>query len=115
MADKILSIFIDESGDFGPFEKHNPYYLVAMVAHNQSVDISAEINKLDNYITQNELTKVITSVFNVLFLDVEVRKVKPIDYKLFQVADLVCTMERLALFANRMKHADIRLSKFESL
>lgn len=34
MADKILSIFIDESGDFGPFETHNPYYLVAMVAHN---------------------------------------------------------------------------------
>lgn len=53
MADKILSIFIDESGDFGPYEKHNPYYLVAMVAHDQSVDISEEINKMDNYMVQN--------------------------------------------------------------
>ena len=28
--------------------------------------------------------------------DVEFRKVKPVDYKLFQVADLVCTMELLS-------------------
>lgn len=54
MADKILSIFIDESGDFGPYEKHNPYYLVAMVAHNQSVDISEEINKTLIYILHLE-------------------------------------------------------------
>ncbi|MCM1268779.1 MAG: hypothetical protein NC302_12830 [Bacteroidales bacterium] len=53
MTEKILSIFIDESGDFGPYEKHNPYYLVAMVAHEQSVDISGEIAKMDHYIVQN--------------------------------------------------------------
>lgn len=29
MAD--LSIFIDESGDFGPYEHHAPYYLIALV------------------------------------------------------------------------------------
>ena len=32
---KELSIFIDESGDFGPYAKHSPYYLVTMVFHDQ--------------------------------------------------------------------------------
>lgn len=40
MAGKVLSVFIDESGDFGPYEAHSPYYLVAMVLHNQDIDIS---------------------------------------------------------------------------
>lgn len=44
---------------------------------------------------QVELTKILTSVFNTLYTHVEFRKVKPVDYKLFQVADLVCTMELL--------------------
>ena len=30
------------------------------------------------------------------YTDVEFRKVKPVDYKLFQVVDLVCTMELLS-------------------
>ena len=40
-----------------------------------------------------------TSVFNALFTNVEFRRVKPSDYKLFQVADLICTWELLALKA----------------
>ena len=31
-----LSIFIDESGDFGSYEHHCPYYLMTLVFHNQS-------------------------------------------------------------------------------
>lgn len=45
---------------------------------------------------QVELTKILSSVFNALYTDVEFRKVKPVDHKLFQVADLVCTMELLS-------------------
>ena len=45
---------------------------------------------------QVELTKILTSLFNALFINVEFRKVKPTDYKLFQVADLVCTLELLS-------------------
>lgn len=45
---------------------------------------------------QIELTKILTSVFNTLYAQVEFRKVRPVDYKLFQVADLICTMELLA-------------------
>ena len=191
MAEKILSVFIDESGDFGPYDFHAPFYLVAMVLHNQDVDISKNIDDLENHLTnigykqhaihtgplirresvyandlmeerkrlfnalfnfarkldfryvcakirkdecpdvitltariskaiagilkdhqnfweqfnriiiyydngQIELTKILTSVFNTLYAHVEFRKVKPVDYKLFQAADLICTMELLA-------------------
>lgn len=30
MAEKVLSVFIDESGDFDPYDFHAPSYLVAM-------------------------------------------------------------------------------------
>lgn len=194
MSEKTLSLFIDESGDFGAFEPHSPYYIVSMVLHNQDVDISKQISGLDerllnlgyprhaihtgplirresvykddlmehrkrlfitlfyfmtkldiHYITctvrkaecpdvialiqklsgrissalsqhrecinefdrvivyydngQIELTKILTSVFTALFSHVEFRRVRPVDYRLFQVADLICTVELLALKA----------------
>ena len=34
-----LSIFVDESGDFGKYAKHSPYYAVTMVFHDQDADI----------------------------------------------------------------------------
>lgn len=43
MPEKILSVFIDESGDFGTYEHHAPYYLVAMVLHVQNIDIGENI------------------------------------------------------------------------
>lgn len=51
MAEKTLSVFIDESGDFGPYDFHAPFYLVAMVLHNQDVDISKNIDDLENHLT----------------------------------------------------------------
>lgn len=191
MSGKILSVFIDESGDFGPYEQHSPYYIVSMVLHDQSVDISPNIsvfnehlmnlghvgetvhtgplirreaeykndlvedrkrlfnalfnfarrldinytcakviktsktdtisqtaalsrsfaeilnadtdfwNSFDNVIVyydngQIELTRILVSVFSTLYTHVEFRKVSPSDYKLFQVSDLLCTMELLA-------------------
>ena len=196
MAEKILSCFIDESGDFGPYDYRSPVYYVSMVLHNQDDDITSkiagmeqraerygfpnhaihtgplirregiykneltedrkhlfnvlyhftvqlpiyyfcvkvnkaecddgiqqtaklsrgiteEINKhhafwaiFDKIIVyydngQTQLTRIITSVFNTLFDNVEVRKVRPVDYKLFQVADLICTMEMIEDKANR--------------
>ena len=35
MSDRILIIFIDESGDFGSYEPHAPFYIAAMVLHDQ--------------------------------------------------------------------------------
>lgn len=47
---KELSIFIDESGDFGEVKNRPAYYLVTMVFHNQAVDISDEIKRLEESI-----------------------------------------------------------------
>ena len=47
MQKKILSIFIDESCDFGKYDFHSPYYYVAMILHEQNDDISEQIKALD--------------------------------------------------------------------
>ena len=192
MAEKILSIFIDESGDFGAYESHCPYYLVSMVMHDQRIEIKNNLICLDEHLQrlgypnhaihtgplirreavyandtvesrkklfnslfhftrqinfryicvsirksecrdeidmashlsraiseelrrnkeylesfdkviiyydngQIELTKILTSIFNSLFFNVEFRKVQPVNYRLFQVADLICTLELLSI------------------
>ena len=61
---KEISVFVDESGSFDPDRSSSRYYLVCMVFHNQDVDISRQIED-----------------------------VSPERYKLFQVADLACTLE----------------------
>ncbi len=43
MSQKILSVFIDESGDFGEYDSRAPYYLVTMVTHDQRADLSDRI------------------------------------------------------------------------
>ncbi len=186
-----LSIFIDESGDFGPLEKHAPYYVLSLVFHDQSEDIRDHLDKLHGAIVarglpphhaihtgplmrreqdyrwldmparrsvfrvlvdfvrtcemthhswvfnkrelsdsdqlvsqmsrevgalirehfnyfmnwdriiiyygngQKELTNLVNSVFNAHLSNVEVRKVIPADYSLFQAADLCCTLTLL--------------------
>ena len=45
-----LSIFIDESGDFGPLKPHAPYYLVTMILHNQNIDITDNIKSLESHL-----------------------------------------------------------------
>jgi hypothetical protein len=42
-----LSIFLDESGTFSPYDHMSPYYLVSLVFHNQTKDISENIRRLD--------------------------------------------------------------------
>ena len=44
---KELSIFIDESGDFGEYEQHSPYYIITMVFHDQAIPISEAVARLD--------------------------------------------------------------------
>lgn len=190
MADRILSCFIDEAGDFGEFESHSPYYIVAVVTHEQSNSIQMDIEGLENYLSslgfphhalhtgplirresvyegmemeqrqklfnllfrftrkvpirfftakvrkseckdsdilearitkeikteieknssywhsfdkiiiyydngQKPLKRILNILFNSMFSNVEVRRVSPVDYKLFQVADLVCTLDHI--------------------
>lgn len=190
---KELSIFVDESGDFGSYSVHSPYYIISMVFHDQKVDISSNILKLDDSLTQlgylrrnvihteplirreeeyhllspnerralfsklyyftlscditytcfaypkreyediyrlqgrmardiagffrdhldyfqsfdnvilyydngqKEISSILNTVMALSFTEYEVRKVFPIDYKLFQTADLICTLKLLSL------------------
>ncbi len=183
-----LSIFIDESGDFGDYAPHSPYYIISMVFHDQKENIQPAIDKLNQELAylgldslcihtgpiirreeiytemeiderrkifnkmvafvrqidirykcfyiekrhvedvveatgklskqisafvrdhyeeilsfgnvkiyydngQVEVSKIISSVFNALLPNPIFRKVMPKEYKLFQVADLLCTLE----------------------
>lgn len=209
MAEKVLSIFIDESGDFGPYDSRTPYYIVSIVLHEQQIPIDSFINTLDEHISllgypshaihvgplirrestyandmmenrkklfsglfnfarklpftylsviikkdfhsdvismtakisksiantitehnlylqdfdkiilyydngQVELTKILTSVFSTLLSHVEFRKVSPADYKLFQVADLICSMELLNLKSQSVGFSKSELEFFHS-
>lgn len=210
VSERVLSCFIDESGDFGPYDARSPYYYVSMVLHDQEDDISDRIAgmearavnlgfqnhaihtgplirresvyindtvedrkhlfnllyfftyqlpiryisvkaskaecadeiqqtaKLSREITneiqahieywrsfekiivyydngQTQLTKIVTSVFNALFSNVEMRKVRPVEYKLFQVADLICTLEMLEDKAKRNSFSHSEIGFFDNV
>ena len=41
-----LSIFVDESGDFGKYNENSPYYIFTMIFHNQSTSMVDMISNL---------------------------------------------------------------------
>lgn len=45
---KELSVFIDESGDFGEYSSHSPYYIITMIFHNQEDSIEEAVHQLDD-------------------------------------------------------------------
>lgn len=189
-----LSIFIDESGDFGAYNCHSPYYIITMVFHKQEISIDRAVGRLDyelsqsgffghcihtgpiirqekeysylglkerrslfnkmtsfirqseiqykcfsvekkqflhtkelynrliknisifireNYSSflsydsvkiyydngQTELSRLLSHAFSTFLSNIEFRKVIPAEYKLFQAADLLCTMELIRLKA----------------
>lgn len=44
---KRLSIFVDEAGDFGPYDSKCPCYIVSMLFHNQETDIASAVSQLN--------------------------------------------------------------------
>ena len=48
---KELSIFIDESGDFGQTVNQSPYYIVTLIFHDQSDDITENIARLKQWLS----------------------------------------------------------------
>ena len=187
-----LSIFIDESGDFGEYDYRSPWYIVTMVFHDQKISIQEPLEHLEKELTllglrnhcvhtgpiirkeedyaamsylerrkifnkmvvflrqsdirykslhiekkhvsdiveatgklskqisqfirehydfllsfdvvkiyydngQVELNKILATLFHAFLPRVEFRKVTPSDYRLFQVADMICTFELLKL------------------
>ena len=45
---KELSVFIDESGDFGEITERPAYYLVTLLFHDQKNDIASNVKKLED-------------------------------------------------------------------
>lgn len=202
---KELSIFIDESGDFGEYNYRSPFYIISLVMHDQSIDISTDLEKLNNELSllgysnhcvhagpiirqeseyrfielderqkilkklmtflrkvdircncvyiekkhiadevvaagklgkqiadfirnnysyflsfdkviiyydngQVEINKILSTVFHSLLDNVEFRKVLPSEYRLFQVADLVCTLKLTEL---KMLHHNLSKSEIK--
>ena len=201
-----LSMFVDESGDFGEYSHHSPYYIITMLFHDQDKDIKPLVQKLDSEIQslgyekdfvihtaplirkeemfnkvmpnerralftklfyfvlksdikfktfvfekkqfdntlklegriakemslfirsnleffqtfdneilyydngQHELNRILNAVLATELSHYDIRKVLPKDYKLFQAADLICTIQLLALKRKRRE-----LSKSELL
>lgn len=54
---KELSIFIDESGDFGDYDPKAPFYIIGIVIEDQKNDISEAIRYLDNGLKQVGFTR----------------------------------------------------------
>lgn len=52
-----LSVFIDESGDFGPYEHHAPYYIITLVFHDQSYGISEQIEHLRRHLVEQDFAE----------------------------------------------------------
>ena len=48
---------------------------------------------------QHELNRILNTVFATQLTDYDIRRVIPNDYRLFQVADLICTLELLKIKA----------------
>lgn len=44
---KELSIFVDESGDFGEYDYHSPYYILSFVFHDQDLDLTSALDILN--------------------------------------------------------------------
>ena len=51
MRENVLSVFVDESGDFGHYNPSSPNYYVTMVLHEQSIDISKNIIALEKQVS----------------------------------------------------------------
>ena len=56
----VLSIFVDESGDFDLKSIHSPYYLFSLVFHNQEVALVNELDQLAENLRRNGSTHVHT-------------------------------------------------------
>ena len=78
---KILSIFIDESGDFGFINDAAKYYIITLVFHEQKSNISSNIKKIQDqpvfhagpiirreFPFQNELIETRKKLFQKIFL-----------------------------------------------
>ncbi len=90
--------FLFHKNEFG-----NNFKLETRIARDMSIFIQENLlffQKYDKIILyydngQHELSRILNEVLTTYLVNVEVRKVMPNEYRLFQVADLICTLELL--------------------
>ncbi len=52
---EVLSIFVDESGDFGRYDYRCPYYIVTFVMHEQKYPINKQVDTLNQYLSDMKM------------------------------------------------------------
>ena len=136
---KELSIFIDESGDFGEYQAYSPFYIISLVFHKQNKDISKHIINLDlklsKYLLNNNCVHTgpiargeevyknmtINERHNILNSFISFIKKCPITYKSFHIEkkhfknddDMVARLSRdLSLF---LQENSVYFSSFDSI
>ena len=91
---KELSVFIDESGDFGPYEPHSPLYIVALIFHDQSLDISLQLSRLRSTMSQRGLPDYTVHAAPLI------RREK--EYKYFPIAERKAIFDNLFYFVRKV-------------
>ena len=83
---------MDESGRFQHPDPDSRFYIVSLVLHDQTVDLSSALDGLDLHFRDLHLEKLCFHA-GPLIRQEKVFAVKPESYRLFQIADLVCTVK----------------------
>ena len=112
-----LSIFIDESGDFGSYSYHSPYYIITFVFHNQAINITEKKQLVEETDLNVQITKQLSMFLNnnlemflqynriIVYYDNGQTELTNILVSVFdtilQIADMLCTLELLSLKADR--------------
>lgn len=91
---KELSIFIDESGDFGAYTPKSPFYIIGIVFHDQKNDISEATANLDNGLKQIGFTRKCVHVGPLIRREAE--------YTHLSIQERIRILRRMLNFASRV-------------
>ena len=107
MDNKVLSVFVDESGKFQYPDLHSRFYIVGMIFHDQSFDVSGLIAKLDADWLRMGLSDFCFHAGPII------RREKGYRYMLREQRTAI--FARMLLFARQMRFPIIVLSSIKSL
>ena len=51
-----LSVFVDESGDYGEYRPHSPFYIITMVFHDQTFSIDCTFELIELKMNQGRIS-----------------------------------------------------------
>lgn len=91
---KELSIFIDESGDFGEYDPKSPYYIIGAVFHDQRNDISGQIDYLNKRLAETALK------FDFVHLGPLIRR--EVGYKNLSPLERINVLRRMLAFSSKV-------------